>query len=79
MILPRLVPPRDPARTYHRRRFHDVSDEEWTFASSETPEASCNQPRPCIKTCRNNEPNASNIGWSGLGQDMAKIHAVPRA
>src|SRR6266700_5495210 len=74
MILPRLVPPRDPARTYHRRRFHDVSDGEWTFASSETPGASCNQPLPCIKTCKNNRTNASNIGWSGLGQDVAKIH-----
>src|SRR3989442_15412112 len=73
MILPRLGPPRDPARTYHRRRFHDVSDGEWTFASSDTPGASCNQPRPCIKTCKNNRTSASNIGWSGLGQDAAKI------
>src|SRR3989441_12822843 len=73
MILPRLGPPRDPARTYHRRRFHDVSDGEWTFATSDTPEASCNQPLPCIKTCKNDMTNASNIGWSGLGQDVAKI------
>jgi hypothetical protein len=26
-----------------------------------------------------NGTDASNIGWSGLGQDVAKIHAVPRA
>ncbi len=74
MILPRLVPPRDPARTYHRRRFQDVSDGEWTFASSETPGASCNQPDHALRLAGNNEANASNIGWSGLGQDVAKIH-----
>ncbi len=54
-----------------------MSDEEWTFASSETPEASRNQPRPCIKTCKNIGTNASNIGWSGFGQDVAKIQVIP--
>jgi len=78
MILPRLVPPRDPARTYHRRRFHDVSDGEWTLASSETPEASCNQPRPCIKTCKDKGDDPSNIGCSGLGQDVTKIQVTLR-
>ena len=32
-----------------------------------------------LRLAGNNEANASNIGWSGLGQDVAKIHAVPRA
>jgi len=27
-----------------------------------------------LRLAGNNEANASNIGWSGLGQDVAKIH-----
>jgi hypothetical protein len=32
MILPRLTPPRDPARIYHKRRLQEVSVGEWTLA-----------------------------------------------
>jgi hypothetical protein len=27
-----------------------------------------------LRLAGNNDTNASNIGWSGLGQDVAKIH-----
>ena len=37
MILPRLTPPRDPARTYHNKRFQEVSEDEWTLANSNPP------------------------------------------
>ncbi len=38
MIFPLLGPPRDPARTYHSRRLHDVSEPEWAVANSKAPE-----------------------------------------
>jgi hypothetical protein len=29
-----------------------------------------------LRLAGNNEANASNIGWSGLGQDVAKIQLI---
>ena len=79
MILPRLTPPRDPARMYQRSRLQEVSDAECVLANPIAPGAS----RDLwvvngIKTCRISSSPGPNREWSGLGQDQSLRRIKPR-